>query len=164
MISVSVYAVYYSLLNRNRIVLLKETDGPRFLPIWIGQAESEAIAMQLQGVQPPRPPTHDLLRMVITELGATVEYVVVADLSEGVFRADLVLRQNGKRHVLDVRPSDAIALAVRTDAPIYCEPAVLEEAGIVPSPDIRSQPKPGQDGLDVFRDLFDSLDLDDLGD
>lgn len=158
-ISVNVYAVYYSLLNRHRVVLLKESQGPRFLPIWIGQSESEAIAMQLQGVKPPRPPTHDLLRTVITELGGAVEYIVITDLNQGVFRADLVLRHDGKQQILDVRPSDAIALAVRTDAPIYCEAAVLEEAGIVPAPDVRNKPKPAQDGLDVFRDLFDSLDL-----
>ncbi|MGI6376149.1 MAG: bifunctional nuclease family protein [Anaerolineae bacterium] len=165
MIHVEVYAVLYSLLSRHRVVLLKESEGPRFLPIWIGQNESEAIAMRLQGARPPRPLTHDLLNMVITELGAQVEYIVVTDLNQGVFRADLALRRDGARQLLDLRPSDAIALALRAEAPIYCEAAVLDEAGIVPSPDIRGRgAEPPVDGLDVFRDAFDSLDLDDLGD
>ena len=164
-IRVEVYAVLYSLLSRHRIVLLKEAEGPRFLPIWIGQNESEAIAMRLQGATPPRPLTHDLLNMVITELGAEVEYIVVTDLNQGVFRADLALRRDGGRQLLDVRPSDAIALALRTQAPIYCEAAVLAEAGIVPSPEIRNQSSElPVDGLDVFRDAFESLDLNDLGD
>jgi hypothetical protein len=159
---VEVYSVLYSLLNRHRIVLLKESEGPRFLPIWIGHHESEAIAMHLQGVAPPRPLTHDLLNTVITELGAVVEYVVVTDLNQGVFRADVALRRDGKQQLLDLRPSDAIALALRSQAPIYCQEAVLDEAGILPSPDIRTTEHP-VDGLDVFRDLFESLDLDDLG-
>jgi len=160
---VEVYSVLYSLLNRHRIVLLKESEGERFLPIWIGHHESESIAMQLQGAMPPRPLTHDLLNSVITELGAMVEHVVVTELSQGVFRADLLLHRDGQQHVLDLRPSDAIALALRAEAPIYCQEAVLDEAGILPSPDIRTPSQP-VDGLDVFRDLFESLDLDDLGD
>lgn len=157
---VEVYAVLYSLLSPHRIVLLKESEGPRFLPIWIGHHESEAIAIRLQGAAVPRPLTHDLLSSVITELGAEVEYVVVSELSDKVFRANLSLHRNGKQQLLDARPSDAIALALRAEAPIYCQQEVLDMAGILPAPDIRTHPS---DGLDVFRDLFESLDLDDLG-
>ncbi len=160
MIELEVYSVLYSLLSRHRIVLLKETQGERFLPIWIGQHESEAIAMHLQGATVPRPLTHDLLRSVITQLGGQLDYVLVNDLVNGTFFAQLVISHGDALTFIDSRPSDAIALAVRMNAPIYAEPDVLIKAGIQKSPDIRSQAEDNLDGLDVFRDFIDTLGLD----
>lgn len=164
MIELQVYSVLYSLLSRHRIVLLKEAEGSRYLPIWIGQHEAEAIAMRLQGTRLPRPLTHDLLKNVIGELGGELQYIVVDDLRSGTFYAKLAIQQNGRGQMTDSRPSDAIALAVRADVPIYAEAAVLEEAGIEPAPDIRSDIGGDSEDLDVFRNFVDNLDLDDLED
>lgn len=163
MIEVQVYSVLYSLLSRHRIVLLKETHGERFLPIWIGQHESEAIAMHLQGATVPRPLTHDLVTSVITQLGGRLDYVLVNELVNGTFFAQLAIVHADGLTLIDSRPSDAIALAVRVNAPIYAEPDVLLKAGIIPSPDIRAQRDEGPDGLDVFRDFVDTLDLGESG-
>lgn len=163
MIELNVYAVLYSLLSRHRVVLLKEALGERFLPVWIGQSESEAIAMRLQGASVPRPLTHDLLASVITELGGTLEHVLINDLSNSIFFARLAVYQGGVTHLIDSRPSDAIALAVRAEVPIYADEGVLERAAILPSPDIRHAPPSEPDDLDVFRDFVDNLDLDGLG-
>ncbi len=163
MIELQVYSVLYSLLSRHRIVLLKEVKGNRYLPIWIGQNEAEAIAMRLQGTRLPRPLTHDLLKNVIAELGGELQYIVVDDLRSGTFYAKLALEHDGDRHMTDSRPSDAIALAVRAEVPIYAEEAVLREAGIEPSPDIRPGVDEDLEDLDVFRNFVDNLDLDDLG-
>jgi uncharacterized protein len=160
MIELSVYSVLYSLLSRHRIVLLKENEGERYLPIWIGMIESEAIAMRLQGSTVPRPLTHDLLANVITELGGTLQYVLVNDLNDSTFYARLAVEHAGDLQLIDARPSDAIALAVRTTVPIYAEERVMEQAGILPSPDIRSGQAPKPDQLDVFRDFLNTLDLD----
>jgi uncharacterized protein len=163
-IELSVYSVLYSLLSRHRVVLLKETQGERYLPIWIGQNESEAIAMRLQGATVPRPLTHDLLANVITELGGAIQYVVVNDLNDGTFYARLAIEHGGELQLVDSRPSDAIALAVRTSVPIYIEESVMEKASIVVSPEIRISTAATKDQLDVFRDFVDTLDIDDLGD
>jgi bifunctional DNase/RNase len=163
-IELSVYSVLYSLLSRYRIVLLKEKHGERFLPIWIGMFESEAIAMRLQGTVVPRPLTHDLLANVIAELGGDIQYIVINDLNDSTFFARIAIERDGELRLVDSRPSDAIALAVRTAVPIYVEESVMDKAGIVSSPDIRSEPPSSKEDLDVFRDFVDSLDLDDLGD
>ncbi len=160
MIELEVYSVLYSLLSRHRVVLLKETQGERFLPIWIGQHESEAIAMHLQGAMVPRPLTHDLLRSVIMQLGGQLDYVLINDLVNGTFFAQLAISSGDALTFIDSRPSDAIALAVRMGAPIYAEPDVLTKAGIQASPDIREQAEDTLDGLDVFRDFVDTLGLD----
>ncbi len=161
-IELHVHAVLYSLLSRHRIVLLKEALGERFLPVWIGQGEAEAIAMRLQGASVPRPMTHDLLCSVIAELGGEIEHIVINDLSNSVFYARLAVRQHGELRMIDTRPSDAIALAVRTTVPIYAEESVLDQAAIVPSPDVRQSPPPSRDDLDVFRTFVDNLDVDEL--
>jgi bifunctional DNase/RNase len=161
-IELRVHAVLYSLLSRHRIVLLKEALGERFLPVWIGQGEAEAIAMRLQGASVPRPMTHDLLCSVITELGGEIEHILINDLSNSIFYARLAVRQHGELRLVDTRPSDAIALAVRATVPIYVEDAVLDQAAILPSPDIRQAPPPPRDDLDVFRDFVDHLDDDEL--
>lgn len=160
MIELEVYSVLYSLLSRHRIVLLKERYGERYLPIWIGQHESEAIAMQLQGATVPRPMTHDLLNTTIAELGGKLQYIVVTDLINGTFYANLAIEQDDKLLLVDSRPSDAIALAVRAEVPIYAESRVLDKAGILPSPDIRTSEE-SEDDLDVFRDFIENLDFDD---
>jgi bifunctional DNase/RNase len=162
-IRLSVFSVLYSLLTRHRIVLLKRDDGEQFLPIWIGNHESDAIAMPLQGNSVFRPLTHDLLVNTIGDLGGEIQHVVVDDLRNNIFYAKIAIRQNGALRLVDSRPSDAIAVAARAKVPIYAEETVMKKAGIVVSPEIRSGIE-GQDQLDVFRQFVDSLDLDDLGD
>jgi len=165
-IELNVYSVLYSLLSRHRVVLLKEARGEHYLPIWIGMSESEAIAIRLQGTVVPRPLTHDLLANVIAELGGVVQYVVVSDLIDNTFYAKIAIEHDGDLRLVDSRTSDAIALAIRTSVPIYAEESVVERAGIVSSPEIRTNvvAEADEEGLDVFRDFIDNLDLDDLGD
>jgi len=163
-IELNVYSMLYSLLSRHRVVLLKESEGERYLPIWIGMFESEAIAMRLQGTAVPRPLTHDLLANVVTEMGGVIQYVVINDLNDSTFYARLAIEHGGELQLVDSRPSDAIALAVRTSVPIYVEESVMDKAGIVTSPEIRSSSATKPDQLDVFRDFLDTLDLKDLGD
>src|SRR5688572_26385871 len=131
MIEMSVEFVRVSMQNYNRVVILKEKESERYLLIWIGPAEAEAIAMRLGDVQPPRPQTHDLLRNIIDALGAQVTHIVVNDLNNDTFYARVVLDMNGKTIEIDSRTSDAIALAVRVQVPIYAEEAVLDRAGIL---------------------------------
>jgi len=165
-IELNVYSVLYSLLSRHRVVLLKEARGEHYLPIWIGMSESEPIAIRLQGTVVPRPLTHDLLANVIAELGGVVQYVVVSDLIDNRFYAKIAIEHDGDLRLVDSRTSDAIALAIRTSVPIYAEESVVERAGIVSAPEIRTNvvAEADEEGLDVFRDFIDNLDLDDLGD
>lgn len=110
------------------IVILRDTESQLFLPIWIGVFEANAIALRIEGVEPPRPMTHDLLRLVLEKLGATVEKIVISDLRESTFFALIHLLQKGEPVTVDARPSDAIALALRTEAPIYVLRSVLDKA------------------------------------
>ncbi|MEJ5186135.1 MAG: bifunctional nuclease family protein [Candidatus Geothermincolales bacterium] len=112
------------------IVLLKEKHGDRFLPIWIGAFEATAIAFALQGIETARPMTHDLMKNILEELGVVVEKVVINDLREGTFYAEITMYQEGKGYLIDSRPSDAIALAVRLGVPIFAEEHVLNEASV----------------------------------
>ncbi len=112
-------------------LVLGEVEGNRRLPIIIGAFEAQAIALELEKIQPPRPMTHDLLRDTFQELDVEVTEVVIDELREGTFFAKIRYRHNGDEHQLDSRPSDAVALAVRVDAPIFVAPMVLDEAGIV---------------------------------
>ena len=113
MIETVVESIRVSLVTQHRVVILKEVDGERHLPIWIGSYEAEAIAMELQGVTASRPLPYDLMRTIIDDMGGAVERIAVTDLSDDVFYARIVLRQNGREVEIDSRPSDAIALAVR---------------------------------------------------
>ncbi len=131
MIEMIVDSIRVSLMNYQRVVILKEKDTDRYLPIWIGAAEAEAIAVKLQGATVPRPLTHDLLCSVVDVLGATVNSIVVSDLKNDTFFAKIILNVDGAQMEVDSRPSDAIALAVRVKVPIYVEEVVLEKAGIV---------------------------------
>jgi hypothetical protein len=130
MIRVTVDSIRVNLLAQQRMVMLREADSRRYLPIWIGAFEAEAIGAAMQGHDPPRPLTHDLLRNVITELGGTVQYIAVTQLQEATFYARIVVDVRGVRREIDARPSDAIALGLRVDAPIYVAEHVLDHAGV----------------------------------
>jgi len=179
MIEMSVEFVRVSMQNYNRVVILKEKESDRYLLIWIGPSEAESIAMRLGDVQPPRPQTHDLLRNVIESLDAQVSYVLVNDLNNDTFYARIVLDCNGRSVEVDSRTSDAIALAVRAQVPIYAEESVLERAGILLDHEqeeiVAAAGGPGSLGEEVkpvnpeelekmsaFKDFIESLDLDDF--
>ena len=134
MIELKVHSVLYSLLSRHRVIVLREVSGERFLPIFIGTAESESIALRLQGARMARPLTHDLLVNVIAEMGGVLEYVLITELSDNTYYARLAFRQGGQVLMSDSRSSDAIAVALRASAPIYAEELVMDAAGIVESP------------------------------
>ncbi len=169
MIEVTVGKIQVNLVSQNRVVVLREVNGDRYLPIWIGQFAAEAIAMCLQEVEAVRPMTHDLLKNLVGGLDAVLERIEIHDLRDDVFYARLVLQANGKRIEIDSRPSDGIALAVRAHAPIFVAEAVMQRAGMKPEQDIRDQPaapgeeheEPADDRLDVFKDFIQKLDTDD---
>jgi uncharacterized protein len=140
-------------LSSQHVVILRESERERYLPIWIGAWEAQAIAMRLQGVTPERPLTHDLMRGMLDELGVVVEHIVISDLADETYRARIILRLDGTSRDVDARPSDAIALAVRASVPIYATEAVLDRAGVVPEAD-------EEERLAVFRDFVNSLDVD----
>ncbi|HKF75171.1 MAG TPA: bifunctional nuclease family protein [Candidatus Dormibacteraeota bacterium] len=150
------------------VVILKEKHADRYLPIWIGPFEANAIAMKIQGMAPDRPVTHDLMSATFGELGISVSRIVVTSLTEEVFFARLHVRQNGREVDVDSRPSDAIALAVRFECPIYVAAEVLDRAGVIPEKDEEDEERGGEkldeDRLAVFRDLVNSLNLPDLPD
>jgi bifunctional DNase/RNase len=179
MIEMNVEFVRVSMQNYNRVVILKEKESERYLLIWIGPSEAEAIAMRLGDVQPPRPQTHDLLRSVIDSLDAHVSYVVVNDLNNDTFYARIVLEHNGQTVEVDSRTSDAIALAVRAQVPIYADESVLDRAGIfidreqdevvTPAAAAGAGSEPtsrvNEDELEkmsAFKDFIEGLDLDDF--
>ena len=172
MIRVTVDSIRVSLLTQNRVVVLREVDSRRYLPIFIGPFEADAIAIALQGLEPQRPMTHDLLKSVFGELGASIRYILVSDIRDQTFFARIVVNQGSHTIEIDSRPSDAIALAVRSDVPIYVEPHVLEQAGTPLDDEEANQTEPtttpeepetetsSDEGLSLFRDFINSLDLD----
>ena len=125
-----IYGVSFDLGSKQPIVLLKTSDGNRFLPIWIGHAEAAAILMKLQGASTPRPLTHDLVTEILGQLDAQVVRIIVTELRENTFFAEITVQQDGSEIQIDSRPSDAIALALRADAPIYAADEVIEESAI----------------------------------
>src|SRR6188472_4391489 len=125
-----IYGVSFDLVGKQPIVLLKTADGNRYLPIWIGQPEAAAILMKLQGASTPRPMTHDLFAEVLDQLEAQVVRITVTELKDNTFYASITVQQNGTELEIDSRPSDAIALAVRADAPIFAAERVIEESAI----------------------------------
>lgn len=150
MIRVHVDSIRVSLLTQHRVVILREADSRRHLPIWIDPFVADAIAMAIQGHEPQRPMTHDLLKSTIGELGGSINYILVSDIKEQTFYARIVINQRGQTVEIDARPSDAIALAVRTEVPIYVEANVLEEAGVFFDED--DQPvEPEPTGLSTLR-------------
>ncbi len=153
----TVTGVRVELPSNTPIVLLREQDGDRYLPIWVGPVEAMAISSALEGITPPRPMTHDLLASVLEALGVVVVRVVVTDLRDNVFYADLVLGSTGKEVVVSSRPSDAIALAVRTGAPVFASPGVLEAAGI----EIRDEESEAEI-VERFREMLEDVTVDDF--
>ena len=165
MIEMTIDSIRMSLMNYQRVVILKEKGGERYLPIWIGPAEADSIALKLQDVQVPRPMTHDLLRSAIEALGASVNSIVVNDLQNDTFFARILLIVDGRDMEIDSRPSDAIALAVRVEVSIYADESVLDKAGIL-LPGNGEQGELSEDELtklSPFRDFIDTLNMDDLG-
>ena len=137
------------------IVILRDKEGQKVLPIWVGIFEANAIALQIENISTPRPMTHDLLRNVIQDLKASVQKVVVCDLQDNTFYALIYLGLHGDTLAIDARPSDAIALALRTEAPIFVEQAVLDQAQTI-TPD-------GEDQDEKVKKWFEQLDNEDLG-
>lgn len=170
MVEVTIDSIRVSLMNQQRVVLLKDVDSERYLPIWIGPCEADAITVKLQEVEVLRPLTHDLLRTLIQELGGTVEHILINDLRDDVYYARIVVAVNGRRLEIDSRPSDAVALAVRVQAPIFIDDSVMAKAAITPEEEVTTDAGTGagqpaaDDRLDAFKDFVDSLDLDDLDD
>ncbi len=148
-----VESVRVHMLSSQHVVILKDTDRDRYLPIWIGPWEANAIAMRLQGLTPERPLTHDLFSSTLEELGVSVKQIIVSDLSDETYRARLLLEVDGRALDIDARPSDAIALAVRANVPIYATDAVLDRAAVVPEAE-------EDEKLEVFREFVNSLDVD----
>ena len=166
MIKVTIDSVRASLLSQHRVVVLKEEGMERYLAIWIGPYEADAITIKLQGVEIARPLTHDLLEQSIGKLGAHVSHVLVNDLQDDTFYARVVMDRDGERIELDSRPSDAIALAVRVQAPIFVSESVMERAGVTPDEeiDLEEVTPEEEEQLAPYRDFIDGLDLEDLGD
>ncbi len=170
-------SIRVSLVNYQRVVILKEKDSDRYLPIWIGAPEADSIAVKLQDVSVPRPLTHDLLESVIGSLGAGLVHISVTDLQNDTFFAKLSIQQNGKTVEVDSRPSDAIALAVRAQVPIYVADDVLDRAGVML--DESGNPLLSEDGergdqspevkeeemrrMSAFTEFINTLNLEDLG-
>jgi hypothetical protein len=151
-------------MSQHRVVILKDIDSDRYLPIWIGAFEADAIAVTLQEMEVPRPLTHDLLKNAIVELGGEVDYILISDLRNEVFYAKIVLQANGKHLEIDSRPSDAIALAVRLHVPVYIDDAVMGKAAVQPEDEVETEGQTAGESerLDAFQDFVQSLDLDDL--
>jgi bifunctional DNase/RNase len=186
MIEATVESIRVSLVSQNRVVILREIDGDRHLPIWIGAYEAEAIAMELQGVTATRPLPYDLFRNLLTDLDATVQQVVIAELTDKIFYARIVIDVQGRTLELDSRPSDALAVAVRTGARILIAESIMDEVGVSmddddgddidvtaiaesaslpetsPEPALPESPRVEDEQLGVFRDFINSLDLDDF--
>ncbi|MBI2288514.1 MAG: bifunctional nuclease family protein [Chloroflexi bacterium] len=178
MIEMTIDSIRVSLMNYQRVVILKEKMADRYLPIWIGPAEADAIAVKLQGVSVPRPLTHDLLCSVISAFGANVKFITVSELKNDTFYAKITLNVDGGQMEVDARPSDALALAVRVEAPVYVEESVLDKAGILLDKET-GKPLASESGgtviggdnkiseeemkkLSAFRDFINTLDWEDF--
>ncbi len=179
MVEMVIDSIRVSLMNYQRVVILKEKTAERYLPIWIGPAEADAIAVKLQGVTVPRPLTHDLLCSVIDALGATLNSIIVSDLKSDTFYAKIILNVDGEQMEVDSRPSDALALAVRAEVPIYAEEAILDKASILLDKEtgkpILEEAEMGEGGgkgkkvseeemcrMSAFYDFINTLDLEDF--
>ncbi len=179
MIEMTIDSIRVSLMNYQRVVILREKDAERYLPIWIGAAEADAIAVKLQSVNVPRPLTHDLLQSVIEALGASINSIIVSDLKNDTFYARILLNVDGGLMEVDSRPSDALALAVRAEVSIYAEESVLDKAGIfldkeTGKPTFGESSVDGTEGekkeiteeemrkMSAFQEFINTLDLDDF--
>ena len=176
MIEVQIDSVRVHLMTPQRLVVLKQKESERYLPIWVGPYEAEAITVALQEVEMSRPLTHDLLKNVFGAFNAQVSRIEIVKLQNDIFYGNIVAEVNGKEIHIDSRPSDAIALSVRAHVPILVHPSVMDEAGILPEENLpegeekptRSEPAPlseeGSARLSVFEDFLGKLDLDTLDD
>jgi hypothetical protein len=160
MIRVKVDSIRASLMSEHRVIVLKDINADRYLPIWIGPYEAEAIAIRLRDVEVARPLTHDLLNNVIADMGGEISHISVTELRDDTFYARITVHVDGHHMEIDSRPSDAIALAVRANVPIFVDESVMAEAGITPDKDITEEA--GEEELSAFRDFIDGLNLDDL--
>ena len=181
MVEVQIDSVRVSLTNQQRIVLLREVDQERFLPIWIGPYEAEAITISLQEIEIARPQTHDLIIQILAKLNARLIRIEIIALKGDVFYGNLVVEMNQQVYNIDTRPSDSIALAVRAHVPILVSREILKEAGVLPEADIQDQiyemdadsqdqlPSEGdaadsKQRLSVFEDFLQNVKLDDSSD
>ncbi len=160
MIEVIVDSVRVSLTNQQRIVVLREANGQRYLPIWIGLYEAEAITIAVQKIQISRPQTHDLLWTMIQRLGGLLRRVEISAIIEDVFYANLVIEQDGIRQDVDCRSSDALALAVRANVPIFVDDEVLSSVGVIPDVDADGMDADDGDELVVENDTDAGVDED----
>ncbi len=170
MVEVIIDSIRVSLMDQNRIVVLKDTANDRYLPIWIGPCEADAITIELQDQPIKRPLTHDLLKTVINEMGGKVVHILINDLRNDVYYARVLVDMGERQVEIDSRPSDAIALAVRVKVPIFVADIVMDRAAIREEEDVESEPpapfseEPDEPRLSAFADFLDTLDLDDLED
>lgn len=169
MIEVLIDTIRASLMSQYRVVILKDINSDRYLPIWIGPCEADALTMHLQDGVPQRPLTHDLLNGAIQELGGRIVHILISDLRQDVYYARIVVDIDGRQVEIDARPSDAINVAVRAKVPIFVADLVMERHAIEPEEDVeqlisRAKPEAEEDRLSAFKDFVNTLDLDDLDD
>ena len=174
MIEAIVDSIRVNLVTQNRVLFLREVQGDRHLPIWIGEFEAQAIVLEMQGMTPQRPLPYDLMMSMLSELDARVARVVVNDLSHDIYYARIVLERSGESFEIDSRPSDAIAVAVRARCPIFVDDSVMERAGVSISDDEADEDEAEgsahhesmtageEENLTIFRDFINTLDIDDL--
>jgi hypothetical protein len=153
-----IYGVSFDMVGKQPIVLLKTISGNKFLPIWIGHAEAAAILMKLQGAETPRPMTHDLLTDVVAELSAEIAKITVTELRENTFYALISLRAGASEIEIDSRPSDALALAVRSNAPIFAADKVIEESGI----EFEHEVEDTDEVVEKFKEFLDQVSPEDF--
>ncbi len=164
MIQVSIDSVRVSLMSPQRIILFREMDGERSLPIFVGPYEAEAITVALQEIEMARPLTHDLLKNVINTFGAKITRIEIIALRENIFFGNIITEKDGETITIDARPSDAIAMAVRTHVPVFVDASVMDAAGILPEEDIKEgaekTTRADNDRLSIFEDFFEQLEND----
>lgn len=158
MVEMSIYGVSFDLIGKQPIVLLKTADGNRYLPIWIGQSEATAILMKLQGATAPRPLTHDLLVNILSELDAEIVRVTVTELRENTFHASITVQHAGAELEIDSRSSDAIAVAIRAQAPIFAADEVIAQSAIEFDADEVNE----EDIVDEFKRFLDRVSAEDF--
>lgn len=164
MVEVVIDSIRVSLMSQQRIVILREVDNERYLPIWIGTTEADSITIALQEVEVARPLTHDLVKNIFNSLDARVMRVEVVALRDDTFYGNIVAEIDGRTVNIDSRPSDALAIAVRTHVPILVTQSVMDTAGIIPEEDLRDEeeevidaPEAGSERLSVFEDFLESI-------
>ena len=177
MLQMSIDSIRVSPMNYQRVVILKEQDSDRYLPIWIGPAEADAIAVKLQDLSVPRPLTHDLLQTIIDTLGGSIDHILVNDLHNDTFYAKIVIQVDGDTKEIDSRPSDAMALAVRAQVPIFAEESVMDKAGILLDKETGKPITPERENVEqtpevreedlrrmsAFTEFINNMDLEDFG-